>query len=86
MVRDIPLARALHAACEIGQEIPVELYNAGRPGAGLRDGAEGPRRRSTRGVHTMAEPAMTDADAAAHASTRQSRRALPNRPPTVAWR
>jgi flagellar biosynthetic protein FlhB len=28
MVRDIPLARALHAACELGQEIPVELYNA----------------------------------------------------------
>lgn len=28
MVRDIPLARALHSACEIGQEIPVELYNA----------------------------------------------------------
>ena len=25
---DIPLARALHAACELGQEIPVELYNA----------------------------------------------------------
>lgn len=28
MVRDVPLARSLHAACEIGQEIPVELYNA----------------------------------------------------------
>ncbi|WP_323102046.1 EscU/YscU/HrcU family type III secretion system export apparatus switch protein [Intrasporangium sp. YIM S08009] len=28
MVRDIPLARALHAGCEIGQEIPVELYTA----------------------------------------------------------
>ena len=28
MVQDIPLARALHAACEIGQEIPLELYNA----------------------------------------------------------
>lgn len=28
MVRDIPLARALHAACEIGQEIPVELYTS----------------------------------------------------------
>jgi flagellar biosynthesis protein FlhB len=28
IVQDIPLARALHAACEIGQEIPVELYNA----------------------------------------------------------
>lgn len=28
MVKDIPLARALHVSCEIGQEIPVELYNA----------------------------------------------------------
>lgn len=28
MVQDIPLARALHSACEIGQEIPVELYRA----------------------------------------------------------
>lgn len=28
MVRDIPLARALHASCEVGQEIPPELYAA----------------------------------------------------------
>lgn len=28
MVQDIPLARALHAACELGDEIPVELYRA----------------------------------------------------------
>ncbi len=28
MVRDIPLARALHAGCELGQEIPLELYTA----------------------------------------------------------
>ena len=28
MVRDIPLARAIHAACEIGQEIPEDLYDA----------------------------------------------------------
>lgn len=28
MVRDVPLARALHAACRLGQEIPVELYQA----------------------------------------------------------
>ncbi|PYY32707.1 type III secretion protein [Curtobacterium sp. MCJR17_055] len=26
MVRDVPLTRALHAACELGQEIPVDLY------------------------------------------------------------
>jgi len=28
MVQDIPLARALYAACEVGEEIPVELYGA----------------------------------------------------------
>jgi flagellar biosynthetic protein FlhB len=28
MVQDIALARALHAACDLGQQIPVELYSA----------------------------------------------------------
>ncbi|MFB7894186.1 flagellar biosynthesis protein FlhB [Microbacterium sp. NPDC056044] len=28
MVRDIPLARAVHAACDLGQEIPEDLYTA----------------------------------------------------------
>ena len=28
MVQDVPLARALHGACELGQEIPVEFYTA----------------------------------------------------------
>jgi flagellar biosynthesis protein FlhB len=28
MVHDIPLARALYAACEVGEEIPLELYSA----------------------------------------------------------
>jgi flagellar biosynthetic protein FlhB len=28
MVRDVPLARALHASCEIGDEIPAEMYAA----------------------------------------------------------
>ena len=28
MVKDIPLARALHAACELGEEIPADLYTA----------------------------------------------------------
>ncbi|MDF2560283.1 MAG: type secretion protein, partial [Microbacterium sp.] len=28
LVREITLARALHAACELGQEIPEDLYNA----------------------------------------------------------
>ena len=28
MVQDIPLARALYSACEVGQEIPEDLYAA----------------------------------------------------------
>lgn len=28
MVQDIPLARSLHGACEVGQEIPVDFYRA----------------------------------------------------------
>jgi flagellar biosynthesis protein FlhB len=28
MVQDVPLARALYSACEVGQEIPEELYGA----------------------------------------------------------
>jgi len=28
LVEDIPLARALHSGCEIGHEIPPQLYNA----------------------------------------------------------
>jgi flagellar biosynthesis protein FlhB len=28
MVADVPLARTLHSSCEIGQEIPAELYRA----------------------------------------------------------
>lgn len=28
ILRDVPLARALHASCELGQEIPAELYEA----------------------------------------------------------
>ncbi len=28
MVEDVPLARALHAGCEVGQSIPPELYHA----------------------------------------------------------
>src|SRR5690606_27374237 len=27
-VEDVPLARALHAACELGQEVPAQLFEA----------------------------------------------------------
>jgi flagellar biosynthetic protein FlhB len=51
MVRDIPLARALHASCELGQEIPIELYNAVAQVLAfvLRLKARG----AAQGVHTM---------------------------------
>jgi flagellar biosynthetic protein FlhB len=28
MVQDVPLARALYKACDLGAEVPPELYNA----------------------------------------------------------
>ena len=28
MVQDIPLARALHGSCEVGQEVPAQLFTA----------------------------------------------------------
>ncbi len=28
LVQDIPLARALHASCELGQEVPAQLFTA----------------------------------------------------------
>ena len=28
MIEDVPLARALHAACELGQEVPAHLFTA----------------------------------------------------------
>jgi flagellar biosynthetic protein FlhB len=28
MVQDIPLARALHASCDLGQEVPAQLFTA----------------------------------------------------------
>jgi flagellar biosynthetic protein FlhB len=52
IVKDIPLTRALHGACELGQEIPVELYNAvARVLAFVLALKE---RGSRTGVHTMA--------------------------------
>ena len=56
IVADIPLARALFAACEIGEEIPTDLYNAvarvlafvmALKARGSRSGG------SAAGVHTM---------------------------------
>ena len=51
MVRDIGLARALHAACELGQEIPEDLYNAVARVLVFVDALR--RRGSARGIHTL---------------------------------
>lgn len=51
MVRDIPLARALHDACELGQEIPEELYTAVARVLVFVDMLR--RRGAARGVHSL---------------------------------
>nr|WP_201469888.1 EscU/YscU/HrcU family type III secretion system export apparatus switch protein [Microbacterium hydrocarbonoxydans] len=51
MVRDIPLARALHAACDIGREIPEELFTAVAQVLAFIEHLK--RRGSARGTHTM---------------------------------
>ncbi|GLJ80232.1 EscU/YscU/HrcU family type III secretion system export apparatus switch protein [Microbacterium imperiale] len=51
LVRDIPLARALHGACELGQPIPSELYTAVARVLVFVDGLK--RRGAARGVHTV---------------------------------
>src|SRR5690606_22907662 len=53
MVRDIPLARALHSACDLGREIPADLYTAVARVLVFVDGLK--RRGSARGVHTVPE-------------------------------
>lgn len=53
LVRDIPLARALHAACELGQEIPGDLYTAVARVLVFVDGLR--LRGAARGVHTVPE-------------------------------
>ena len=61
MVSDIPLARALHSACELNAEIPVELYNAVARVLAFVMALK--RRGAARGMHTMAaappEPGTT---------------------------
>lgn len=57
VVRDIPLARALHASCEIGQEIPVELYNAVAQVLAFVMALK--NRGSAQGIHTMTNSVLT---------------------------
>jgi flagellar biosynthetic protein FlhB len=55
MVKDVPLARALYAACELGQEIPVDLYNAVARVLAFVMALK--LRGAAAGVHTMTESA-----------------------------
>ncbi|TFC87015.1 flagellar biosynthesis protein FlhB [Cryobacterium sp. TMT4-31] len=57
IVRDIPLTRALHGACELGQEIPVELYNAVARVLAFVLALK--TRGSRAGVHTMTHQTQT---------------------------
>jgi flagellar biosynthetic protein FlhB len=52
MVHDIPLARALYAACDVGQEIPEELYAAVARVLAFVMSLK--RRGAAMGVHSMA--------------------------------
>ena len=51
IVQDVPLARALHAACEIGDEIPTEFYNAVARVLAFVMALQ--KRGSSSGTHTM---------------------------------
>ncbi|MDJ0378121.1 EscU/YscU/HrcU family type III secretion system export apparatus switch protein [Cryobacterium sp. PH31-L1] len=68
IVQDVPLARALHSACEIGDEIPTELYNAVARVLAFVMALK--KRGSTAGTHTMS--ALTAAPSAAPSSSSSS--------------
>jgi len=59
MVEDVPLARALHRSCEIGQEVPAELFQAVARVLALVMSLK--RRGSAAGLH---RPSLTGARAA----------------------
>jgi flagellar biosynthetic protein FlhB len=55
IVKDVPLTRALHAACDLGDEIPADLYTAvARVLAFVM--ALKARGSATGGVHTVPDP------------------------------
>ena len=56
MVRDVPLARALHSACEIGDEIPAELYGAVARVLAFIFSLKA--RGAAAGTHTVRQPAL----------------------------
>lgn len=56
MVRDVPLARAIHKACEIGDEIPAELYGAVARVLAFLFALKA--RGAAAGTHTVPQPAL----------------------------
>lgn len=59
VVKDIPLARALHASCRLGDEIPVGLYNAVAQVLAFVMALKA--RGAAAGVHTMRTPTVVPA-------------------------
>lgn len=57
MVQDVPLARALHAACDLGEEIPVDLYDAVARVLAFVMALKS--RGAAAGLHTMSPPKPT---------------------------
>jgi flagellar biosynthetic protein FlhB len=55
IVKDIPLTRALHSACELGDEIPAELYTAVARVLAFVMSLKA-RGTATGGVHTVPDP------------------------------
>jgi flagellar biosynthetic protein FlhB len=62
MVRDIPLARAIHGSCELGHEIPLELYDSVARVLAFVMALK--KRGAAAGTHTMARPTTTSLTAA----------------------
>ncbi|TFD60244.1 EscU/YscU/HrcU family type III secretion system export apparatus switch protein [Cryobacterium suzukii] len=70
IVQDVPLARALHAACEIGDEIPTELYSAVARVLAFVMALQ--KRGSTAGTHTMSALAGAPSSSSTPTSTLQT--------------
>ena len=73
MVEDVPLARALHAACEVGQEIPAHLFTAVATVLAFVMNLR--RRGAAAGRHRLAAPTIAPDDPTDHrAAARAARR------------
>lgn len=80
MISDVPLARALHGACEIGEEIPADLYAAVAQVLAFvmalkRRGA------STDGVRSMPQPTIPEPPPGTPPPARRTRASRTARPP-----